>query len=59
MQPKRRLNVIRGWGGRAEFKSPFWSCHLSVLAIMPVVFIFNMVGDGLRDVLDLGLRGLL
>lgn len=29
------------------------------LAIMLVVFAFNMVGDGLRDALDPGLRGLL
>jgi ABC-type dipeptide/oligopeptide/nickel transport system permease subunit len=28
-------------------------------AIMPVVFAFNMVGDGLRDALDTGIRGLL
>lgn len=29
------------------------------LAIMLVVFAFNMVGDGLRDALDPRLRGLL
>ncbi|MGD9143592.1 MAG: ABC transporter permease, partial [Dehalococcoidia bacterium] len=29
------------------------------LAIMIVVFAFNMVGDGLRDALDPRLRGLL
>jgi peptide/nickel transport system permease protein len=29
------------------------------LAIMLVVFGFNMVGDGLRDYLDPGLRGLI
>ena len=29
------------------------------VAIMPVVFVLNMVGDGLRDALDPGLRGIL
>jgi peptide/nickel transport system permease protein len=52
------------WGAMVQDGSRFLRSHpvISVapgLAIMLVVFAFNMVGDGLRDALDPRLRGLL
>jgi peptide/nickel transport system permease protein len=52
------------WGamvnsGYQYLKISPWLSFAPCLAIMLVVFAFNMVGDGLRDALDPRLRGLL
>jgi peptide/nickel transport system permease protein len=52
------------WGamvnsGYQYLKSSPWLSFAPCLAIMLVVFAFNMVGDGLRDALDPRLRGLI
>ena len=52
------------WGAMVNvsyqyLKSNIWLSVAPCLAIMLLVFAFNMVGDGLRDALDPRLRGLL
>jgi peptide/nickel transport system permease protein len=55
---------IASWGGMIKvgytylFSNPILSFAPGI-AIMLVVFAFNMVGDGLRDALDPRLRGVL
>jgi peptide/nickel transport system permease protein len=52
------------WGSMVNAGRPFLTTHPALaftpgIAIMLVVFAFNMIGDGLRDALDPSLRGTL